>query len=111
MTAWLSWGEVKVNKKTWYAHWHKGSKGKGYGFSNAQYRKHMEGTERGRVYCIEHWLYTEDYKYDFAWLLKKFWPVKGWPENWEKQIEIDKLKDYSRSKYKKDWYENNDVKK
>lgn len=109
MTAWLTGGRVVVNKKTWYAHWHKGSKGKGYGFSKEQYKRHMEGTERGRVYCIEHWLYTKDYKYDFEWLLKKFWPVPGWPDDWKRRIEIDKEKDYSRLKHKKDWFENNNA--
>lgn len=104
---WLSGGRLVVNKKTWYAHWHKGNKGKGYGFSNVQYKKHMEGTERGRVYCIDYWLNTKNFKYDFEWLLQKFWPVPGWPENWREQIKIDELKDYSRSKVKKDWYSNN----
>lgn len=48
MTYWLSGGQVKVNKKTWYAHLHKGSKGKEYGFSNAQYRRHQEDRRMGR---------------------------------------------------------------
>lgn len=95
---WLSGGRLVVNKNTWYAHWHKGSKGKGYGFSNDQYKRHMEGTERGRVYCIDYWLHTKDFKYDFEWLLKKFSPVPTWPPNWKEQIEVDKLKDFSRLK-------------
>lgn len=106
---WLSGGRLVVNKKTWYAHWHKGSKGKGYGFSREQYQKHMDGTERGRVYCIDYWLNTKDYQHDFDWLLEKFAPVPTWPENWKEQIKIDAEKDYSRSKLKKDWYENNKV--
>lgn len=97
---WLSGGAVKVNKKTWYAHLHKGNKGKGYGFSTAQYKKHSEWNEKGRLYCINYWLYTKDFKYDFEWLLKKFWPVGGWPENWKEQVEIDRLKDYSTLGYK-----------
>ena len=106
---WLSGGRLVVNKKTWYAHWHKGSKGKGYGFSREQYQKHMDGTERGRVYCIDYWINNrwEGRKYDFEWLLQKFWPVPTWPENWKEQILIDQEKDYSRSKFKKDWYANN----
>lgn len=106
--AWLSGGRVMVNKKTWYAHYHKGKRGKGYGFSNEQYKKHMEGTERGRVYCIEYWLNTKDFKYDFEWLVNKFWPLNGWPENWKEQIQVDREKDYSRLKHKKDWFENNE---
>ena len=44
---WLSGGRVMVNKKTWYAHYHKGHRGKGYGFSNEQYKKHGIASEKG----------------------------------------------------------------
>lgn len=91
---WLTGGRLVVNKKTWYAHMHKGKLGKGYGFSNAQYQEHMKGTEKGRLYCINYWMNAKDYKYDFEWLLKKFWPVPTWPENWKEQIKIDYLKSY-----------------
>jgi glycosyltransferase involved in cell wall biosynthesis len=101
-TVWLSGGRVVVDKNTWYAHFHKGKKGKGYGFSNEQYKRHMEGMERGRLYCIEYWLNTKDFKHDFEWLVQKFWPIPTWPDNWKEQIEIDKEKDYSRTKYKND---------
>lgn len=95
---WLSGGRLVVNKKTWYAHYHKGSKGKGYGFSNQQYRKHQAENEKGRLYCIDFWIYNRWDKRvrDWEWLLQKFWPVPGWPENWKEQIEIDKKFDYSR---------------
>ena len=29
--AWLGGGKLMVNKKTWYAHLHKGNRGRGYG--------------------------------------------------------------------------------
>jgi hypothetical protein len=106
---WLSGGRLVVNKKTWYAHFHKGKKGKGYGFSNEQYKRHMEGTEKGRVYCINYWLNTKEYQYDFEWLLQKFWPVPTWPENWKYTVEEDRMKDYSAQKYKPDWFENNGI--
>lgn len=98
---WLGGGRVIVNKNTWYAHMHKGKRGKGYGFSNAQYEEHKRGTEKGRVFCIDYWVnnkHLDDPKmiHPFSWLLKKFWPVPTWPENWREQIEIDKLTDYSR---------------
>lgn len=99
---WLSGGRLVVNKKTWYAHFHKGRRGKGYGFSNAQYKRHAESMEKGRLYCIDYWLNTKDYKYDFEWLLKKFWPVPTWPEDWKERIQQDKVKDYSALKYKDD---------
>jgi glycosyltransferase involved in cell wall biosynthesis len=101
---WLSGGRVIVNKKTWYAHLHKGNKGKGYGFTTEQYKRHQEGQEKGRLYSINYWLYTKDYKYDFDWLVKKFWPISGWPENWREQVEIDRLKDYSTLNYQDDFW-------
>jgi glycosyltransferase involved in cell wall biosynthesis len=95
---WLSGGRVVVNKKTWYAHWHKGKRGKGYGFSNQQYIDHRKGTEQGRLFCIDYWINNKwsDRKHDFEWLLKKFWPVPTWPDNWKEQILIDQKFDYSR---------------
>lgn len=99
---WLSGGKVMVNKKTWYAHWHKGTKGKGYGFSNDQYKRHLAGTERGRLYCIDYWLNTREFKHDFAWLIQKFNPP-GW-ENWQERVKVDRLKDFSQS-YKAEGYE------
>jgi hypothetical protein len=100
---WLSDGRLVVNKKTWYAHFHKGKRGKGYGFSNKQYDVHMEGTERGRVFCIDYWMNNkwERRKHDFEWLLQKFWPVPTWSPDWRERIEVDKLQDYSRLKYEK----------
>lgn len=92
---WLSGGRLIVNKKTWYAHWHKGKNGKGYGFSNSQYKRHLVGTERGRVYCIDFWLNTRDFAHDFRWLIDKFNPP-GW-ENWEERIKIDQEKDFSKT--------------
>ena len=110
---WLSGGRLVVNKKTWYAHGHKGKRGKGYGFSTEQYMRHMEGTERGRLFCIDYWVNNKhliehpDWK-PFEWLLERFWPVPTWPENWKEQIKIDQARDYSNSPEKKDWYQNNE---
>lgn len=98
---WLSGGRLVVNKNTWYAHMHKGKRGKGYGFSNEQYKRHMEGTERGRLFCIEYWLNTKEYQHDFKWLLNKFAPVPTWPEDWETRIIEDKKYDYSTMRQEK----------
>jgi len=93
---WFSGGRMVVNKKTWYAHMHKGSKGKGYGFSNAQYRKHMEGMERGRQFCIDFWVNDKwpDRIHDWEWFVQKFWPVPTWPENWKERLPIDAQQAY-----------------
>lgn len=108
LKTWLSGGRVVVNKKTWYSHWHKGSAGKGYGFSNAQYRKHQEGMEKGRLYAIEYWLQTKDFKYDWNWFVtEKFPDMPGWSPDWKQRVERDKVNDYSSLKYKGDaWLSN-----
>lgn len=95
MNVWLSGGQVMVNKSIWYAHWHKGKHGKGYGFSNEQYKKHLKGTERGRLFAIKYWLNTKDYEHNFKWFIdQKFPDMIGW-ENWEERIKEDASKDFS----------------
>lgn len=98
MRAWLSGGRVVVNKNTWYAHLHKGKTyGTGYGFSNEQWKAWGENHERGRTYCMDYWINTKDYEYDFEWLIDKFWDFAGegiptWPTDWiTKIIEDEKL--------------------
>lgn len=105
MKVWLSGGRIVVNKKTWYAHWHKGRSGKGYGFNNAQYKRHLIGTERGRIYCIQYWLTTTDYLHDFNWYINEKFPESpGW-ENWEERIKVDQEKDFSKTyeEYEPKW--------
>lgn len=104
MTTWLSGGRVVVDKASHYVHWHKGSKGRGYAFTTEQYKRHQEGMEKGRLFAIQYWLSTQDYEYDFAWLIKKFWPVPGWKETWKTDIITDREKDYSTLKYKDDYW-------
>lgn len=110
MAAWLSGGQVVVNKNAYYAHFHKGKRGKGYGFSNEQYKRHMEGTERGRIYCINKWLYTKEYEFDLDWFINVMFPdMPGWEGNWRERLEADKNKDYSNlpEDQRPDWFENN----
>ena len=87
---WLSGGRLVVNKKTWYAHYHKGKRGKGLGFSNEQYRRHQALTEKGRHYCVDFWLNNKWDKrnHDFEWLIEKFWPVPTWPESWKEKKQL-----------------------
>jgi glycosyltransferase involved in cell wall biosynthesis len=100
---WLSGGRCIVNKNVWYSHYHKGRKGKGYGFSGNQYEVFMAAKEKGRQYAIDYWLTTKDFKYDFEWLVNKFWPIPGWPEDWKARIEQDKLKDFRYSPDFRTW--------
>lgn len=103
--AWLSGGRVVVNKKTWYAHFHKGKKGKGYGFSREQYKRHLIGTEKGRVYSINYWLNTKDFVHDWAWFVdEKFPDMPGWGKDWKVRLEKDKDSDFSKT-YEKEGYD------
>lgn len=97
---WLGGGRLVVNKKTWYAHYHKGKEGKKYGFSNAQYRQFMKEKEAGRQFCIEYWIGNQwkERLHDFEWLLEKFWPVPTWPDNWKERLPIDERKDFKYAK-------------
>lgn len=103
MKTWLSGGRVVVNKKTWYAHYHKGKRGKGYGFSNQQYRNHAASMEKGRLYCIDYWLNTKDYPLDWNWFVtEKFPDMPGWSSDWRKRVDEDSHKDYKHTGYEND---------
>lgn len=103
IATWLSGGKVMVNKNTWYAHFHKGRKGKGYGFSGKQYEIFMEEKEKGRTYCIDYWLNTKEYLHDFEWFTHQFWPIPGWPDDWQQRIVIDMQKDFRNSPDYRTW--------
>ncbi len=79
---WLGGGKVMRNKKTWYAHLHKGKRyGRGYQFS---WRTAHEGT----AWSTDYW-YNDRWaerKHDFFWLIERFMPMPTWPEDrkiWE----------------------------
>lgn len=84
----FSGGEAMVNKKTFYCHMHKGKNGKKYGFSNAQYKKHGEEKEKGRLFTIDYWMNTKDYlPRDWSWFIEKKFPgMPGWGPKWREDI-------------------------
>ncbi len=78
---WLSGGRGVVNKKTFYAHWHKGSAGRGYHLPENWLKTGATFTKR--------WLFNDAWKKQtlpFKTLIERFWPVPTWPENWEELI-------------------------
>lgn len=78
---WLSGGRVIRNKKTWYAHLHKGKKyGRMYHASRSDWRK---GDEYNKKWLTnEAWDSPKRTK-DFRWLIEKFNPP-GWENfDWE----------------------------
>ena len=73
LKCWLSGGRVIVNKKVWYAHWHK-TESRGYSLSQAEGQK--------AVAHVEYWMAGgykwPKQKYDIQWLVEHFAPVPTW---------------------------------
>ena len=79
---WLGGGALKVNKKTWYAHLHKGNK---YG----RFYKFPGGTITASSWSADYWLNNRwaDKVHDFDWFINEKFPnMPSWPENWKEQI-------------------------
>lgn len=84
--AWLSGGKVMINKKTWYAHLHKGKKyGRMYPLSNRT-------VEQGAMFSVK-------WKDNNAWskqtlpfhtMIERFMPIPGWPDNWMELLGYNK---------------------
>jgi glycosyltransferase involved in cell wall biosynthesis len=79
LTTWTQGGRVMVVKDTWYAHLFKGKKhGRGYRIdkdvSDACYR-----------YSFETWVYQ--HRPAFKAVIEQFWPIPGWPDNWEEKLD------------------------
>jgi len=79
---WLSGGKVMVNKKTWYAHLHKGNR---YG----RFYKFPGGTIEASNWSAEHWLNNREPNmiHKFEWFIdEKFPGMPGWSTDWKEQI-------------------------
>jgi len=74
-------GKVMRNKKTWYAHLHKGKRyGRMYSMSKSE-------RIRGNAYSWDFWWnnrWTERL-HDIEWLIDRFMPMPGWPEDWKER--------------------------
>ena len=82
MKTWLGGGAVKVVKKTWYSHLHKGRKyGRGYFVGKGSW-------DRGLRYSSDLWLNNrwEGRVHDMEWLIDKFAPVPTWPDDWRERL-------------------------
>jgi glycosyltransferase involved in cell wall biosynthesis len=75
---WLSGGKVMVNKRTWYAHLHKGSRGRGYFINKWPMRAQ-------RLFHNDYWMHDKwpQQIHSMEWLIDKFSPIPGWPEDWK----------------------------
>jgi len=71
-------GKVMRNKRTWYAHLHKGRQwGRMYSMSKSE-------RVRGNAYSWDFWWNDrwDGRAHDLEWLIDRFPPMPGWPENW-----------------------------
>lgn len=79
MKTWLGGGQVVVNKKTWYAHLHKGKKyGRGY-------HQNKQEILAGHEYSARYWMNNkwEERKHDFEWFVDRFAPMPTWAADWK----------------------------
>lgn len=82
---WLGGYRMVVNKNTWYAHLHKGSR---YGkfYKIAEWNRY---TKEASEWSADHWLNNREPNMvnTFAWFIdEKFPGMPGWPEDWKDQI-------------------------
>lgn len=81
---WLSGGRVIRNKKTWYAHLHKGKK-HGRGYYIARGDRTIEARKAISFWMSDIW---HKQKYSMKWLINKFAPVPEWEGfDWNKKWE------------------------
>lgn len=79
---WLGGGALKVNKLTWYAHLHKGSR---YG----RFYKFPGGTIEASSWSAEHWLNDREpgMVHKFEWFINEKFPnMPSWPKDWKEQV-------------------------
>ena len=77
LKCWLSGGRVIRNKKTWYAHLHKGRKyGRGYHLGKSTLNQGAKHTKKWMRFG-EAW---DKQTLPLSYLIERFWPVPSWTE-------------------------------
>ncbi|MDD5013711.1 MAG: glycosyltransferase family 2 protein [Atribacterota bacterium] len=102
---WLSGGKVMVNHKTWYAHMFR-TQGGDFSFPfpiSGNQVSYAKKTAREIFYNYK-W---EKQKYPLSWLVKKFWPVKGWTDKDLKELQEKEGKKISKPTKGIVYYTNN----
>ena len=81
-------GKIMRNKNTWYAHWSKPMEHWRIDPEVAGRVTYAEFTQ-ANGWAFQYWWNNkwEDRVHDFQWLIDKFWPLPGWPENWRWLVE------------------------
>ena len=82
LKTWLGGGKIYVNKKTWYAHLHKGKK------FGRMYFLNSKEIDAGNKYCDDFWFNNRwaGAKFDLAWLIQRFMPVPSWTPELIEQV-------------------------
>jgi hypothetical protein len=83
LKTWLGGGRLTINKKTWYAHLHKGNHyGKMYHLSKAE----NNGQAEGANWSAKHWMNNEESGmiHNMEWfVIEKFPNMPTWEPNWK----------------------------
>jgi glycosyltransferase involved in cell wall biosynthesis len=81
LKTWLGpWdGRVMVNKNAWYAHMHKG------GQRPRGWRVSQSEINQSYLWTATYWMWNqwEGRAHDIDWLIDRFMPIPGWPDNWK----------------------------
>jgi len=82
---WLNGGEVKVDKRTWYAHLSK----RGHHYQSRRFsrlHKRDEQYVKSSEWATKHWMNNqeEDMKEPFEYIINKFMPIPTWDKDWKK---------------------------
>lgn len=86
LSYWLDGGEVKTITKTWYAHLKKMPR-----HYKARIFNRVGKESISYTWAAKHWMNEEHGRQkSFSWLIDKFWPLPGWPDNW-KEVWYDNL--------------------
>lgn len=78
LRVWMTGGRCLINKRTWYAHLHKGAaEGRGFWLS-------LDGKRRSERFATDFWLNDRwpGATRTFASFIEHFWPLPGWPDDW-----------------------------
>jgi len=99
--AWLSGGALKVNKKTWFAHWFRGGTYDEVFSPGFPYKASGREQEQARKYSQDIWLNNKWDKRvrDFQWMVDKFNPP-GWDVKKKDEVDYAKIYRTIRTTYK-----------
>ena len=89
LKAWLSGGKLIASRKTWAGHFFRtGNMKKHRGGSCFPYPLSGKAQEYAKQYSRDFWFNNRlpNQKHNLAWIVNRFWPVKGWTEKDKAQL-------------------------